>query len=91
MMSSVQLMGQSELSTVLITVLTSRDCTSTATWKLGLQTWLLMLVGLLARSTENHRTAAGGISVLFFAQLFYHKITVGKVQSYFRCNTKLLM
>jgi hypothetical protein len=37
MMSSVQLMGQSELSTVLITVLTSRDCVpATATWKVGL-------------------------------------------------------
>ena len=36
MMSSVQLMGQSQLSTVLITVLTSRDCTSHCHLEAGL-------------------------------------------------------
>jgi len=36
MMSSVQLMGQSELLTVLITVLTSRDCTRHCHMEAGL-------------------------------------------------------
>lgn len=36
MLSSVQLMGQLELSTVLITVLTSRDCTRHCHMEAGL-------------------------------------------------------
>jgi len=41
LMSSVQLMGQSELSTVLITVLTSRDCTRHCHMEAGLSNMVI--------------------------------------------------